>query len=176
MKQLFSGKALFYQAAIILFFAVLSIVYCKPILDKKRLVQHDIVMSVGAAHEVAEYQKQTGEYSAWTNSMFGGMPAYTVVGSYPNSWTSYVASKISYIFPDPANYIFLLLVGCYIGLSALGYSRLLSVMGALAFGFSSYTSKDRTFFDNNWIRSWFNVKKWGYDCHRKGCREGCGKP
>jgi hypothetical protein len=139
MKKIFSGKTVLYHSAIVLFFALLSIVYCKPILEKKKLVQHDIVMSIGASQEVADYQKKTGEYSAWTNSMFGGMPAYTVMSSYPNSWTSYIASKISYIFPDPANYIFLLLIGCYIGLSALGYSPLLSMMGALSFGFSSYT-------------------------------------
>ncbi|MBC7450788.1 MAG: YfhO family protein [Cytophagales bacterium] len=139
MKQLFSSKAILYHVVVIILLAIGSVIYCKPILDKKRLVQHDIVMSVGAAHEVADYKKQTGEYSAWTNSMFGGMPSYTIMGYYPNSWTSYVASKISYIIPEPANYIFLLLLGCYIGLVALGYSSVLSLMGAVAFGFSSYT-------------------------------------
>ena len=139
MKQLFSSKTFLFHAVFIVLLGILSVIYCKPILEKKRLVQHDLVMSTGAQNEIDQHYKKTGEFPLWTNSMFGGMPSYTIRGYYPNSWTSTVAAYISYILPDPANYIFVLLACFYIAMAALGNTPLQSLLGAIAFGFTSYS-------------------------------------
>lgn len=139
MKQLFSSKTFLFHVAFIVLLGILSVIYCKPILEKKRLVQHDLVMSTGAQNEIDQHYKKTGDFPLWTNSMFGGMPSYTIRGYYPNSWTSTVAAYISYILPDPANYVFVLLACFYIAMAALGNSPLQSLLGAIAFGFTSYS-------------------------------------
>ena len=139
MKQLFSSKTFLFHAAFIVLLGFLSVIYCKPILEKKRLVQHDLVMSTGAQNEIDQHYKKTGDFPLWTNSMFGGMPSYTIRGYYPNSWTSSIAATISYILPDPANYIFVLLACFYIAMAALGNTPLQSLLGAIAFGFTSYS-------------------------------------
>ncbi len=138
MKNIFSSKVFLLHALFIVLLGVLSVIYCKPILEKKRLVQHDLVMSTGAQNEIDQQYKKTGEFPLWTNSMFGGMPSYTIRGYYPNSWTSTVSSYVSYLLPDPANYIFILLVCFYIAMAAIGNSPLQSLLGAIAFGFTSY--------------------------------------
>ncbi|WP_299250014.1 hypothetical protein [uncultured Cytophaga sp.] len=138
MKQLFTTKNLYHISAIVVLL-IIATIYCKPILDNKKLAQHDLIQATGAAQEVENYYKKSGEYPLWTNSMFGGMPAYTIKGEFPNSWTSRVASVVSYILPDPINYIYMLFIGFYIAMAAMGYKPMISFFGAVAFGLSSYS-------------------------------------
>lgn len=138
MKNIFSAKLLTHILALIALL-VLTIIYCKPILENKKLAQHDLIQSAAAAQEVETYYKKTGEYPLWTNSMFAGMPAYTIKGKFDNSWTGRVSSAISYILPDPVNYIFMLFLSFYIAMAVMGYNPLVSALGAIAFGFSSYS-------------------------------------
>lgn len=137
MKNIFSGN-FYYHILAIVGLLILSTIYCKPVLDNKQLAQYDLIQATGAAQEVETYYQKTGTYPLWTNSMFGGMPAYTVKGKYTNSWTSSAASFISYILPDPINYVFMLVACFYLAMAAMGYKPLLSFLGAIAFGFSSY--------------------------------------
>ncbi|GAB3934525.1 YfhO family protein [Larkinella terrae] len=113
--------------------------YCSPVLKGKRLNQHDIIQSVAASREVVEYQKQTGEWAWWTNSMFGGMPTYMIAGDYPTSLTHKLGQYINLLLPDPANYLWLMMLGGYILLLALGVNSWLSALGAVAYTFASYT-------------------------------------
>lgn len=131
-------KPLLNYAIVVFAFLVLAIVYCKPILNGKVLFQHDMVQSTGAAQELTNFKKETGETSLWTNSMFGGMPSYTIKGSYPNSLTSYFSGYLTYLVPQPANLIFWMLLGGYIMLLALGYNQWISVIGAIGIAFASY--------------------------------------
>jgi len=123
---------------IVIAFIALAIIYVKPILNNKVLFQYDLMQFEGSSKEVVDFEKKTGESSLWTNSMFGGMPTYTITAKYPFSLTSNLASKISYLLPDPANYIFFLLLGVYIMLAGLGFNPWLSALGAVGFAFSSY--------------------------------------
>ncbi|GAB3341313.1 YfhO family protein [Larkinella ripae] len=119
-------------------FAVLAVVYCSPVLKGKRLNQHDIIQSVAAGREVVDYHKQTGEWAWWTNSMFGGMPAYMISGDYPTSLTHKLGQYINLLLPDPANYIWLMMVGGFVLMLALGANVWLSAVGAVAYAFASY--------------------------------------
>lgn len=120
-------------------FAVLAVVYCSPVMKGKRLNQHDIIQSVAASREVVEYHKQTGEWAWWTNSMFGGMPTYMIAGDYPTSLTHKLGQYINLLLPDPANYLWLMMLGGYVLLLALGANSWLSALGAVAYAFASYT-------------------------------------
>lgn len=71
-------KKLWPHAAIVLLFVVLSCAYFAPVLEGKVLPQGDNTHSTGAARELYEYEQANGSLPQWTNSMFGGMPAYQV--------------------------------------------------------------------------------------------------
>ena len=60
-------------------FALLTLVIFKPVyLDNKVLQQSDILQFTGASHEVVTYRDTAHKEALWTNSMFGGMPAYQI--------------------------------------------------------------------------------------------------
>lgn len=78
----------------ILFFLVLTFLYFSPVLSGKTVIMHDDLMSAGNAKEAMDFYKKTGEYTWWTNSVFGGMPANMIWGSYPFSLSSKLGSWI----------------------------------------------------------------------------------
>ncbi len=131
-------KSLIPHSIVVAIFLVLSFLYCKPVLDHKILLQHDMVQASGAAQEATQFKKETGRMPLWTNSMFGGMPTYTIKGEFPKSYTSRLSSYLTYILPLPVNLIFWMLVGAYIMLIVLGFDPWLSAIGAVGFAFASY--------------------------------------
>ena len=59
----------------IIAFAVITLVYFSPVLQGKRIKQHDIEMHLGMSQEINQYREATGEQTLWTNAPVGGMPA-----------------------------------------------------------------------------------------------------
>ena len=126
------------HVGVLLAFLVITFVYFSPVFEGKTLAKNDVVQSQGAAAEVLAYREKTGKFPLWTNSMFGGMPAYLVGTDYPNSWSTKLGRVFINLFPDPVNYVLLYLVGFYILLVALNFSPGLAALGSVAFAFSSY--------------------------------------
>ena len=81
MKHIDWKKIAPYLVALVVFIGF-ALTYCSPILDGKVLQAGDVNNWKGAANEAIEYRKATGEYTAWTNSQFGGMPSYQITGLY----------------------------------------------------------------------------------------------
>ncbi|TAF67698.1 MAG: hypothetical protein EAZ55_01370 [Cytophagales bacterium] len=123
---------------VVLGFVVLSFLYVLPILEGKTLAQTDIIQASGAAQELKNYEKDTQKKALWTNSMFAGMPAYMIYMDYPYSWSVQVGRVVSYWLPSPANVIWVYLMGFYLMMIILGFDIGISVLGAIAFAFSSY--------------------------------------
>jgi hypothetical protein len=88
--------------------------------------------------EILDLKKETGEQSFWTNSMFGGMPAYQISAVYPANLIQYVDKALQLGLPTPANMVFLFMAGFYFLLITLRVDPKVSVLGAVAFAFSSY--------------------------------------
>ena len=63
---------------IVVLFIVISSLYFLPAIRGKVLSQMDYNHSIGVAQELIKYEKASGEQSLWTNSIFGGMPAYQI--------------------------------------------------------------------------------------------------
>ncbi|MBX0292761.1 YfhO family protein [Hymenobacter sp. HSC-4F20] len=123
----------------VLFFLVLAAVYFSPILfDGKTLAQHDIVQFNGGAHEAAQFREQTGQEALWTNSMFSGMPTYLISTRFPGDLSVYLHQLFTLGLPAVVANLFLALVCGYALCVALGLSPLVSVVGAVALGFTSY--------------------------------------
>ncbi|MBU1011296.1 MAG: YfhO family protein [Bacteroidetes bacterium] len=126
-----------YLTAIIVFIAI-TFAYFSPMLEGKRLNMHDINMYKGMSKELADYREHTGQEALWTNSMFGGMPAWQISVVYGGNLMRYVKQIVTLGMPFPANAVFMYFLGFYIMLLVMRVDPWLSMAGALAFGFSSY--------------------------------------
>lgn len=124
--------------AIIGIFIALCFVYFSPALQGKRLFQSDVLQAQGMQKEIMDFKAKDGKGPLWTNSMFGGMPAYQIWVQYPNNVSTYVISFFKTVFPNPIDVVLLYLLGAYLLFSVLRMNPWLAAAGAIAFAFSSY--------------------------------------
>lgn len=129
--------ALFVHFLVLVFFLVASLTYFYPVLQGKTIRQSDIEQFTGMAREQNEFRKQTDSEPYWTNGAFGGMPTYQLGAYYPHDYVKKLDRIIRFL-PRPADYLFLYFIGFYILLCCLKVDYRLAVLGALAFGFSTY--------------------------------------
>jgi hypothetical protein len=122
----------------ILVFLALTFAYFGPLFSGKELKQSDINNWKGMSKEILDYKEKTGEYTFWTNSMFGGMPSYQIAAEYPGNLMKYVDILLTLGLPDPASYLFLLMAGFYFLLLVLKVDQRVAILGAVGFAFSSY--------------------------------------
>ena len=121
-------------------FLGISLVYFSPMLDGKKMnTPGDIVQHRGMASEKTAYESQADEAILWTNSMFAGMPTYLIGAPSP----PVILKTINRIFQlngkaRPLSFVLLYMIGFYIVLVAFGVRPQLSIIGAIAFAFSSY--------------------------------------
>ncbi len=121
----------------VVLFLIISYSYFSPLLEGKRIQQSDITHFKGMSKEVRDYRAETGEEALWTNRLFSGMPAYYVGTKYENNHTTFL-EKFFMLGKAPASFLFLYLIGFYIALLLFRVNPWLSIVGAIAFGFSSY--------------------------------------
>lgn len=124
--------------AAIIAFAVITLVYFSPILEGKRLKQHDVETWRGAAQETIEYRENTGQQTLWTNSMFGGMPTWNISAPAKSNLFMYVDQLLTLKLPSSTGTVFISMLGCFVLLLLLDCGLLISFIGAIAYGFSSY--------------------------------------
>lgn len=137
MKKLSFKKIIPYLAAVVIFI-IISLTFLSPLLEGKKLKQDDITRHRGVSKEVMDFRKQTGEEALWTNSMFSGMPAYQISVKYKGNLVRYIDNIFKLGLPHPASLVFLYMIGFFILLIVLKVDPWLSIVGAIAFGFSSY--------------------------------------
>lgn len=119
---------------------IVALAYMHPVvLEKKELIQSDVVNFLGMSKEIMDFREKTGEEPLWTNSMFGGMPAYQISVLYPNNWSKDIANALNKVIPRPANYLFYMLAGAYFMFLMLGVNWRYALAGSFAFGLASYT-------------------------------------
>lgn len=137
MKNISFKAVLPHLIAIVLFLAI-TLVYFSPILEGKKILQSDIVHFQGVSKEIIDYRNNTGKEALWTNSMFGGMPAYQISVKYTGNLIAYLDKIFTLGLPLPANYVFLYFLGFYVFLLVMGVNPWLSIAGAIGFGLSSF--------------------------------------
>jgi len=132
-------KSLPYLTAVVIFMA-LAMAYSTPVFEGKRLKQNDMTQYEGMSKELKDFNKETGDYSQWSGSMFGGMPAYQIFPGMTGNKTTFVRDYIlgRKWTPYPINVVFLYCLGFFILLLVLRVNPWLSIAGAVAFAFSSY--------------------------------------
>jgi hypothetical protein len=132
-------KPLVPYLAAVAFFVFITLVYFSPVLQKRSLPQMDNTHAIGMAKELVDHEKETGEKAQWTNSMFGGMPAYQIKADSSANIFSHLNRAIRLGLPyHTVAIVFLYLLGFFILMRSMGFNHWMSVIGSVAFAFGSY--------------------------------------
>ncbi|MET0634850.1 MAG: YfhO family protein [Chitinophagaceae bacterium] len=119
-------------------FLLIAVIYCRPSLEGKVLQQHDITQWEGAVHQSQVFREQHGHMPLWTNSMFGGMPAFQIGLDYNNIIPGIVHNVMTLGLPAPAQFFFLASICFYILCIVLGISPWVGILGSLGFAYATY--------------------------------------
>lgn len=107
--------------------------------EGNQLRQHDMQQGIAIGQEAKAYAEETGEVSRWTNSLFSGMPNFQISPSYPsNRLFNWIGSVMSLGLPSPSSLIAMMMVGFFILLIVMKMRWYIALLGAIAYGFSSY--------------------------------------
>lgn len=140
MKKInFKQDVLPHLLAIGLFILLVAVYFEPAIVGKKTLKQSDATQWSGGANEISQFREKYKEEPLWTNSMFGGMPAYTISVIYSGELLDHVESASRAFFPYPISIIFVGLLCFYIMMLSFGVRPYLAIVGAVAFTFFSFT-------------------------------------
>lgn len=121
----------------VIIFTVVAFAYFYPVLEGKVLKANDSTVYKINSKEIQDFRAKTGREPLWTNSIFGGMPAYLISTLYPGNLIKHVDNKIR-TFPMPVSVLFLSMAGFYLLLLLFGFDPWLAIAGALAYGLSSF--------------------------------------
>ena len=124
--------------AVVSFIMITLIFFSPMILSDKTLQQGDINQYDGMSKEIRDFRDKNHTEPLWTNSMFGGMPAYQISTLYPSNMVQYVEKGLGLGFPDFTSSLFIALLGFYILLVVIGINPWLAIVGAIAYGLATY--------------------------------------
>ncbi len=120
--------------------ALISLLFFYPDnFEGNSLRQPDMQQGAANGKEAADFQAATGEKALWTNALFSGMPTFQISPSYPtNSLFSWLNTVYGLGLPAPSNLLFMMMFGFLILLFAMKMRWYYALIGAIAWGFSSY--------------------------------------
>lgn len=136
--KIFIKKILPFIYPVIVFFFIALAYFMPDVLEGKRISQHDIIQFKGMSKEIVDHREKYGEEPLWTNSMFGGMPAYLISTQYKSNLLRKLHHLITLYDFRPVSFVFLYLIGSYIALLLFGLNPWICFIGAIAYAFSSY--------------------------------------
>ncbi|MDL2241916.1 hypothetical protein LJB91_03315, partial [Bacteroidales bacterium OttesenSCG-928-L03] len=91
-------QSLPHLAALLIFFALISVYFYPSIYEGKGIQQSDMQSYYGATEELLKYHEEEGGSSAWTGTLFSGMPAYHIyIYGTPKNYMRYVEKPIKAI-------------------------------------------------------------------------------
>jgi len=133
----FSFKSILIHLIALVIFVVASAAYFAPQFSGKKINQGDTIQFIGMSKEINDYHEKTGKWSQWTNSGFGGMPAYQIKSVEPMNLTKKLRKAMSVWIPRPAGMFIFGALCFYLMALVLGVHPWLGIIGGLAFAFST---------------------------------------
>ena len=130
-------KQLLPHLVAILIFLIVSVFFCKPVLDGNVLNQHDVKGWKGVAQNSFDYKEKHGHFPLWNSNVFSGMPNYQIAMEGKSILPDFTRF-FSLGLPDPIHYFFIACVCFYILCLSLGLKPVIGIFGALAYAFSTY--------------------------------------
>ena len=121
--------------------AILALAYFYPDATMgNELRQHDMQQGAAIGQEVKAYVEATGdEAPRWTNSLFSGMPTFQISPTYPSDGLfSWITQVYGLGLPSPSNLLFMMMAGFIILMAAMKVRWYYGLIGAIAWGFSTY--------------------------------------
>lgn len=127
-------------AAVVVIVAVSLAFFWPDAIEGNVLRQHDMQQGAANGQELVEYRAANdGQTAWWTNSLFGGMPAFQIAPSYGSTALfSWLNGLYGLWLPQPANLLCMMMLGMLILLLAMRCRPGLALTGAIAWGLSSY--------------------------------------
>ena len=102
------------------------------------LRQHDMQQGIANSHEVAQYAA-TGDTPRWTGSLFSGMPTFQIAVKYPSTRLfGWVNTVMGLGLPSPSSLLAMMMIGFFILLVAMDMKWYIALIGAIAYGLSTY--------------------------------------
>lgn len=138
MQLNFQKEVLPHLIGIAVFYLLVVFYFSPLVFDGKVIFQNDILQWEGSAKEVLDFRENTGEQALWTNSMFGGMPAYFISLEFPGDITNALVSVFTLGLPHPINGLFFGMLGMYVLLLSFRVRPILAIVGSIAFTFNTY--------------------------------------
>ena len=135
--DLLTSRQLGIHAAILLGFIALSLTMHYPVLQGKVLLQSDTQQYKGMSRQIQENRSENGEELYWVDNAFGGMPTYQLGAKYPYDLLTPI-HKLFRLLPHPTYLMFLYFLGAYLFLLSFSFRPSYAVLGALAYGLSTY--------------------------------------
>lgn len=140
IKQILASRRTWCIVGSVIIMALIAFIYFYP--DDAQgnvLRQHDVQQGIAIGQEVKAFSQQTGVHSRWTGSLFSGMPTFQISPSYPsNSLFAWIGTAMGLGLPTPANFLVMMMLGFFILLLAMRLRWYVALIGAIAYGFSSY--------------------------------------
>ena len=137
MKKETIKKILIY-AGIVLMFAFIAYGFVPQVLGGKIVNQSDIASWKGMANEAITHNAEhPDDPTAWTNSMFGGMPTTAMIDDFDGDLTQKIY-KFLLSGRRPGSYLFLALLGGFLLMLSMGMNGFIAIAGAIAIAFCSY--------------------------------------
>lgn len=131
-------KKIFLYVGIVAALLALSYCFVPQLLGGKIVNQSDITGYRGMSHETSVWNSEhPDDKTAWTDSMFGGMPNVSFDPPKAGDWTRWLYKALLFA-QRPASYLFISLLGAFLLMLALGTHWLVALGGAIAITFCSY--------------------------------------
>lgn len=118
-------------------FLIVCAVYFSPQIQGKVIQQGDITQYLGMSQEIREFKEETGQKTLWTNAMFGGMPTYQISSVRDGNLLKPVKKASNLWISRPIGLFISAMISFYIMMVVLGVNPWLSIIGAIAFGFTT---------------------------------------
>ncbi len=139
-RRIISNPQVWGSLVAIAVMAVISLAFFYPdSIEGNTLQQHDVQQGIANGEEARAFHEATGETTRWTNSLFGGMPTFQIAPSYPsNSLFEWIGKAYSLWLPSTSGLMMMMMMGMYWLLMALRRRWYYALIGAIAWGLSSY--------------------------------------
>ncbi len=139
ISRLTSHRVLSFIGCVAIIAVVAFIFFFPDAYEGNSLRQHDMQQGIAIGQEAKAFAEQTGEVTRWTNSLFSGMPTFQISPSYPSTALfSWINTLMGLGLPSPSQLLAMMMTGFLILMFALRMRWPVALLGAFAYGFSSY--------------------------------------
>ncbi|MEO8765028.1 MAG: hypothetical protein ABI416_12105, partial [Ginsengibacter sp.] len=135
----FNFKKILPHLVAVAIFLIVAVIYCKPSLEGKVVMQHDIQGWRGMSQQSVEFHDKYGYYPLWSNSMYSGMPGYQIAfDSRTKLQVGYLDPILTLGLPKPISFFFLACICFYFFCIVAGANSWVSIMGALSYAYCTF--------------------------------------